>query len=98
MIFSSEFLSGMWFEIYRQVVHHNNQMKDSRIGEEQLVAVTTTIFIQSGQRGYLKPAPVNNFQQELAKVVAPVKDQALQKSIYQSVKVMVNGHGGKEIT
>ncbi len=98
MIFSSEFLSGMWFEIYKQAVRQNNQLDESKISEEQLVAVTTTIFIQAGQKGYLKPAPVNNFQQELAKVVAPVKDRALQKSIYQSVKVMVNGLEGKGVT
>ncbi len=98
MIFSGEFLSGMWFEIYKQVVRQNNQLSEGRICDEQLVSVTTTIFIQAGQKGYLKPSPMNSFQQELVKAVASVNDRTLQKSIYNYVKIMINGNNGRELT
>ena len=97
MVFSSEFLAGIWFEIYRQVLNQNEKLGDDCMKDEQLSSVATTIFIQAGRRGYLKPAPLNNFQKELLKAVGSVTDRGIQRSIYESVKVLVNGNGVKEV-
>ena len=59
--------------------------------DEQLSAVSTTIFIQAGQRGFLKPAPIDSFTRELLKLTGKVKDRQLQKSVYESVRHMING-------
>ena len=91
MVYSSEFLSGVWFEIYCQVLRQNEKLKEDRMKNEQLCAVATTIFIQAGQRGYLKPAPLDSFSREMLKLTGKTKDRELQKSIYESVKHMING-------
>ena len=98
MVYSSEFLAGIWFEIYKQVLKQNDKLGEDRLKDEQLSSVATTIFIQAGQRGYLKPAPLNNFQKELVKVVDNVMDRGIQRSIYESVKMLVYGNGVKEMT
>ena len=98
MVFSSEFLAGVWFEIYSQVLRQNEKLGEDRMNDEQLSSVATTIFTQAGQRGYLKPAPLNNFQKELLKAVDDVIDNGIQKSIYESVKMLVNGNGVKEVS
>ena len=91
MIFSSEFLAAAWFEIYKQVLKQNEKLGDQRMKDEQLSAVSTTIFIQAGQRGFLKPAPMDSFARELLKLTGNVKDRQLQKSVYESVRHMING-------
>jgi hypothetical protein len=91
LIFSSEFLASAWFEIYKQVLKQNEKLGDQRMKDEQLSAVSTTIFIQAGQRGFLKPAPMDSFTRELLKLTGNVKDRQLQKSVYESVRHMING-------
>jgi hypothetical protein len=91
LIFSSEFLAAAWFEIYKQVLKQNEKLGDQRMKDEQLSAVSTTIFIQAGQRGFLKPAPMDSFARELLKLTGNVKDRQLQKSVYESVRHMING-------
>ena len=97
MVFSSEFLVGIWHDIYKQVLIQNEKLGEDRMKDEQLSSVATTIFIQAGQRGYLKPAPLNNFQKELLKVVGNVRDHGIQRSIYESAKMLANGNGVKEV-
>ena len=92
MIFSNgEFLAAAWFQIYEQVLKQNEKLGDQRMKDEQLSAVSTTIFIQAGQRGFLKPAPMDSFTRELLKLTGNIKDRQLQKSVYESVRHMING-------
>mgnify|MGYP006865018804 CR=1 FL=1 len=95
MIYSSEFLAGIWFDIYKEVLKQNQKLGDNNIKEEQLTAVATTIFIQAGQRGYLKPSPVDAFTRELLKITGKVKDRQVQRSIYESVQMIVKSNGIK---
>ena len=97
MIYGNEFLSANWFEIYRQVLAQNERLGDQQMKSEQLTAVATTIFIQAGQRGFLKPAPIDAFTRELLKITGKVKDRQIQKSIYESVKVLASSNGVKGV-
>ena len=97
MIFSSEFLSAAWFDIYKQVLVQNERLGDQQMKSEQLTAVATTIFIQAGQRGFLKPAPIDAFTREILKLTGKVKDRQIQKSNYESVKVLAGSNGVKGI-
>ena len=97
MIYSSEFLAISWFEIYKQVLVQNEKLGDQQMKSEQLTAVATTIFIQAGQRGFLKPAPIDAFTRELLKITGKVKDRQIQKSIYESVKMLAGSNGIKEV-
>ena len=97
MIYSSEFLSAAWFDIYKQVLFQNAKLGDQQMKSEQLTAVATTIFIQAGQRGFLKPAPFDAFTRELLKITGKVKDRQIQKTIYESVKMLAGSNGIKEV-
>lgn len=92
MIFSHDFLCQLWFSIYQQVVKQNRMIDVDRINDEQLVSIATTIFITAGQRGYLKVPPPSRFEQELLNLTKNVQDRSLQKSIYESVRTMVNSN------
>jgi len=96
-MFSNEFLAAAWFDIYKQVLKQNESLGEQRMKDEQLSSVATTIFIQAGQRGFLKPVPVDPFTRELMKITANVKDRMLQKSIYEQVRGLVNSNGIKEV-
>jgi hypothetical protein len=97
MIYGNEFLSANWFEIYKQVFAQNEKLGDQQMKSEQLTAIATTIFIQAGQRGFLKPAPMDSFTRELLKLTGKVKDRQIQKSIYESVKILASSNGIKEV-
>ncbi|MBT7094935.1 MAG: hypothetical protein HN936_16935 [Bacteroidetes bacterium] len=97
MIYSSEFLSAAWFDIYKQVLFQNAKLGDQQMKSEQLTAVATTIFIQAGQRGFLKPAPFDAFTRELLKITGKVKDRQIQKTIYESVKMLASSNGVKGV-
>jgi hypothetical protein len=97
MIYGNEFLSATWFDIYKQVLYQNERLGDQQMKSEQLTAVATTIFIQAGQRGFLKPAPIDAFTRELLKITGKVKDRQIQKSIYESVKVLAGSNGVKGV-
>ena len=97
MIYSSEFLTGAYFEILSNVLSQNEKLGDQQMKPEQLTAVATTIFIQAGQRGFLKPAPIDAFTRELLKITGKVKDRQIQKSIYESVKMLASSNGIKGV-
>jgi hypothetical protein len=97
MIYGNEFLSATWFDIYKQVLVQNERLGDQQMKSEQLTAVATTIFIQAGQRGFLRPAPIDAFTRELLKITGKVKDRQIQKSIYESVKVLAGSNGVKGV-
>jgi hypothetical protein len=97
MIYSSEFLAEAYFEILKKVIVQNEKLGDQQMKSEQLTAVATTIFIQAGQRGFLKPAPIDAFTRELLKLTGKVKDRQIQKSIYESVKMLAQSNGVKGV-
>ena len=97
MIYGNEFLSATWFDIYKQVLVQNERLGDQQMKSEQLTAVATTIFIQAGQRGFLRPTPIDAFTRELLKITGKVKDRQIQKSIYESVKVLAGSNGVKGV-
>ena len=97
MIYSSDFLAEAYFEILKKVFVQNEKLGDQQMKSEQLTAVATTIFIQAGQRGFLKPAPIDAFTRELLKITGKVKDRQIQKSIYESVKLLAGSNGIKGV-
>ena len=97
MIYQNEFLSAEWFDIYKKVLLQNEKLGEQQMKSEQLTAVATTIFIQAGQRGFLKPAPIDAFTRELLKITGKVKDRQIQKTIYESVKMLASSNGVKGV-
>ena len=97
MIYSSDFLAEAYFEILKKVFVQNEKLGDQQMKSEQLTAVATTIFIQAGQRGFLKPAPIDAFTRELLKITGKVKDRQIQKTIYESVKMLASSNGVKGV-
>jgi len=96
-MFSNEFLAAAWFDIYKQVLKQNESLGEDKIKDELLTAVTTTIFIQAGQKGFLRPIPQDPFIRELVKITSNVKDRDLKKTIYEQVRGLVNSNGVKEV-
>ena len=97
MIFSHDFLCQLWFSIYQQVEKQNKKLGQEQVKEDLLVPIATTIFITAGQRGYLKVPPPSRFEQELLNLTKNVEDRNMQRSIYESVRALVNSNGVKEV-
>jgi len=91
--YSHDYLCQIWFRIYQEVEKENQALGENRVSDEQLVPIATTIFITAGQRGYLKVPPPSRFEQELLNLTKKAQDRTLQKSIYESVRALVNGNG-----
>jgi hypothetical protein len=45
----------------------------------------------------LKPAPIDAFTRELLKITGKVKDRQIQKTIYESVKMLASSNGVKGV-
>ena len=78
-------LSGLWFQIYREVLAANEKMEKDKLDKGQLREVTTTIFIASNQRGITRPYSYSKFQVALLELTKGAHNEK-QKEVYNAVK------------
>jgi len=83
---------GLWFDIYRKVLKHNEILGDQGLDKSQLREVTTSIFIAQSQRGIVRPMTLNGFTESILKAVSEVKDRGLQEMVYKSITETIKIH------
>ena len=81
---------GLWFDIYRKVLKHNENMGNEGLDKSQLREVTTSIFIAQSQRGVVRPMTLNGFTESVLKVVSDIKDRGLQEKVYKCITDIKN--------
>jgi len=89
-------LSGLWFQIYREVLQQNERLENNRLDKVQLREVTTSIFIASTQRGIVRPYSYSNFQVALLELTKDVFKEPKQKEVYNTVKAILTQPKRKE--
>ena len=82
-------LSGLWFQIYREVLASNEKMEKDKLDKGQLREVTTTIFIASNQRGITRPYSYSKFQVAMLELTKGTHNET-QKEVYNAVKHIIN--------
>ena len=85
MNYSNYDFEGLWFDIYRKVLKHNENLGDSGLDKSQLKEVVTSIFIAQSQRGVVRPLKLNGFTESVLKVVYEVKDRSTQEKVYKCI-------------
>jgi len=81
---------GLWFDIYRKVLKHNENMGNEGLDKSQLREVTTSIFIAQSQRGVVRPMTLNGFTESVLKVVSNITDRGLQEKVYKCITDIKN--------
>ena len=76
---------GLWFNIYRQVLKHNESLGDDGLDKNQLREVTTSIFIATTQKGVHKPIVINGFMESVMKKIQFIKDRKKQEAVYTTI-------------
>ena len=80
---------GLWFNIYRQVLKHNESLGEDGLDKNQLREVTTSIFIATSQKGVHKPIVINGFMESVMKKIQMIKDRKKQEAIYTTINTIV---------
>ena len=83
-------LSGLWFQIYREVLAVNDKLEKDKLDKVQLREVTTSIFIASTKRGIVRPYSYSNFQVAMLELTKGVHRDKRQKEVYNAVKAILN--------
>jgi len=83
---------GLWFDIYRKVLKHNEILGDQGLDKSQLREVTTSIFIAQSQRGVVRPMNMNGFTESVLKSITDIKDRDLQEKIYKCIHDIIKQH------
>ncbi|MCH7762964.1 MAG: hypothetical protein IIB95_04395 [Candidatus Marinimicrobia bacterium] len=89
-------LSGLWFQVYREVLAQNGKFENDRLDKVQLREVTTTIFIASTQRGIVRPYSYSKFQVALLELTKNLHGEKEQKKVYTTVRKILNNRNKKE--
>ena len=89
MNYSNYDFEGLWFDIYRKVLKHNENLGDSGLDKSQLKEVVTSIFIAQSQRGVVRPLKLNGFTESVLKVVSDIKDRNTQEKVYKSINDII---------
>ena len=80
---------GLWFDIYRKVLKHNETLGESGLDKSQLREVVTSIFIAQSQRGVVRPLKLNGFTESVIKIVSGIKDRYTQEKVYKSINDII---------
>ena len=91
MTLSKYDFEGLWFDIYRKVLQHNEILADEGLDKNQLREVTTSIFIAKSHRGVVRPTRFNSFTESIIKVVSPIKERKKQEIIYTTILKIIKG-------
>ncbi len=89
MNYSNYDFEGLWFDIYRKVLKHNETLGDSGMDKSQLKEVVTSIFIAQSQRGVVRPLKLNGFTESVMKIVSDIKDRNTQEKVYKSINDII---------
>ena len=89
MNYSNYDFEGLWFDIYRKVLRHNETLGDSGLDKSQLKEVVTSIFIAQSQRGVVRPLKLNGFTESVMKIVSEIKDRSTQEKVYKSINEII---------
>ena len=89
MNYSNYDFEGLWFDIYRKVLKHNEILGDSGLDKSQLKEVVTSIFIAQSQRGVVRPLKLNGFTESVMKIVSDIKDRNTQEKVYKSISDII---------
>ncbi|MBC8460269.1 MAG: hypothetical protein H8D67_19970 [Deltaproteobacteria bacterium] len=89
MNYSNYDFEGLWFDIYRKVLRHNETLGDSGLDKSQLKEVVTSIFIAQSQRGVVRPLKLNGFTESVMKIVSEIKDRSTQEKVYKSINDII---------
>ena len=86
---------GLWFDIYRKVLKHNETLGESGLDKSQLREVVTSIFIAQSQRGVVRPLSLNGFTESVLKAVSEIKDRGLQEKVYKYITDAIKNNNTK---
>jgi len=89
MNYSRYDFEGLWFEIYRKVLKHNETLGEEALDKSQLREVCTSIFISQTQRGVVRPLKLNGFTESVIKMVSGIKDRYTQEKVYKSINDII---------
>jgi len=89
MNYSNYDFEGLWFDIYRKVLKHNEILGESGLDKSQLKEVVTSIFIAQSQRGVVRPLKLNGFTESVMKIVSDIKDRSTQEKVYKSINDII---------
>ena len=89
MNYSNYDFEGLWFDIYRKVLKHNEILGESGLDKSQLKEVVTSIFIAQSQRGVVRPLKLNGFTESVMKMVSEIKDRSTQEKVYKSINDII---------
>ena len=89
MSYSRYDFEGLWFEIYRKVLKHNETLGEEALDKSQLREVCTSIFISQTQRGVVRPLKLNGFTESVIKMVSGIKDRYTQEKVYKSINDII---------
>ena len=89
MNYSNYDFEGLWFDIYRKVLKHNETLGETGLDKSQLKEVVTSIFIAQSQRGVVRPLKLNGFTESVMKMVSEIKDRSTQEKVYKSINDII---------
>jgi len=95
MNYSNYDFEGLWFDIYRKVLKHNEILGESGLDKSQLKEVVTSIFIAQSQRGVVRPLKLNGFTESVMKMVSEIKDRSTQEKVYKSINEIIKNYTKK---
>jgi len=95
MNYSNYDFEGLWFDIYRKVLKHNETLGESGLDKSQLKEVVTSIFIAQSQRGVVRPLKLNGFTESVMKMVSEIKDRSTQEKVYISINDIIKTNKSK---
>ena len=89
MNYSNYDFEGLWFDIYRKVLKHNETLGESGMDKSQLKEVVTSIFIAQSQRGVVRPLKLNGFTESVMQMVSGIEDRNTQVKVYKSINDII---------
>ena len=89
MNYSNYDFEGLWFDIYRKVIKHNETLGDQGLDKSQLREIVTSIFIAQSHRGVVRPLKLNGFTESVMQMVSGINDRNTQEQVYKSINDII---------
>ena len=95
MNYSNYDFEGLWFDIYRKVIKHNETLGDQGLDKSQLREIVTSIFIAQSHRGVVRPLKLNGFTESVMQMVSGINDRNTQEQVYKSINDIIKNDNKK---
>ena len=95
MNYSNYDFEGLWFDIYRKVIKHNETLGDQGLDKSQLREIVTSIFIAQSHRGVVRPLKLNGFTESVMQMVSGINDRNTQEQVYKSINDIIKNNKKK---